>query len=113
MCTMQHSTVQEFASNVYGCIVKIPSRLSECAIDAVASSVSHRSRGSQSLSREAVTWKCLAHPNVVPLLGVVVTSFQLVSIWMPGGTLQEYIKEHPDADRVRLVGSPPIVIRPH
>ena len=49
-------------------------------------------------------WKRLTHPNVVPLLGVTVTPFQLVSDWMSGGDLPDYIK-HPNADRLGLVGS--------
>ena len=49
-------------------------------------------------------WKHLTHPNIIPLLGVTVTPFQLVSIWMPGGELTEYIDVHPRADRIGLVG---------
>ena len=49
-------------------------------------------------------WKRLAHPNIVPLLGVTFTPFQSVSVWMPGGELSEYISTHPCADRLSLVG---------
>jgi len=49
-------------------------------------------------------WKRLAHPNIVPLLGITPTPLQLVSEWMPGGDLTEYIKSHPDTDRLGLVG---------
>ena len=49
-------------------------------------------------------WKRLTHPNVLPLLGVTVTPLQLISYWMPGGDLQEYIKKNSDADRLGLVG---------
>jgi len=52
-------------------------------------------------------WKRLEHPNVLPLLGVTFDPFQLVSEWMPGGDLLEYIKKHSDADRLGLVGVPP------
>ena len=55
-------------------------------------------------------WKHLAHPNIVPLLGITITPFQLISNWMPGGSLPEYIKKHPDVDRLRLVGHLPIVL---
>ena len=54
-------------------------------------------------------WKHLTHPNILPLLGVTLTPFQLVSTWMPGGDLPEYIKNNPDVNRIRLVGAPPIV----
>ena len=53
-------------------------------------------------------WKHLTHPNILPLLGVTIGPFQLVSNWMPGGNLPEYIGEHPDADRLGLVGLYPV-----
>ena len=52
-------------------------------------------------------WKRLTHPNVVPLLGITITPFQLISGLMPGGDLPKYIKKHPDIDRLVLVGSHP------
>lgn len=54
-------------------------------------------------------WKHLTHPNIVPLLGTTTTRFLLISDWMPGGNLPEYIEENPDADRLQLVGAPPSV----
>jgi hypothetical protein len=53
--------------------------------------------------RGAAGWKNLSHPNIVPLLGITTTPFQLVSNWMPGGDLPEYIGKHPDADRPQLL----------
>ena len=52
-------------------------------------------------------WKYLTHPNIVPLLGVSTTPFQLISNWMSGGDLPGYIEKNPDADRLKLVGVPP------
>ena len=49
-------------------------------------------------------WKRLTHPNILPLLGVTIDPPQLVSDWMPGGDLQEYIKKNADANRLELVG---------
>ena len=49
-------------------------------------------------------WKHLSHPNIVPLLGITPTPLQLISEWMPNGDLTEYIKKHPNADRLGLVG---------
>jgi len=51
--------------------------------------------------REAVVWKRLRHPNVVPFLGVTTTQLQLISKWVPDDTLTDY------ADRIGLVGAPP------
>jgi serine/threonine protein kinase len=48
-------------------------------------------------------WKRLEHPNVVPLLGITPAPLQLISEWMPGGGLPEYIKKTPNADRLGLV----------
>ena len=48
-------------------------------------------------------WKRLKHPNVVPLLGTTISPFQLISPWMPGGDLLEYIKNNSDAYRLGLV----------
>ena len=57
-------------------------------------------------------WKRLMHPNILPLLGVTIVPFQLVSNWMSGGDLPDYIKKNPDADRLGLVGVPPVAIAP-
>jgi len=51
-------------------------------------------------------WKYLTHPNILPLLGVTLTPFQLISTWMPGGHLPEYIEKNPGTDRLQLVGIP-------
>ena len=58
----------------------------------------------------AVVWKNLVHPNVAPLLGVTTDPIQLVSGWMPDVDLTGYIANHPDADRLCLVGVPSVVL---
>ena len=50
-------------------------------------------------------WKYLKHQNIVPLLGVTSTPLQLISEWMPGGNLTEYVKKRPGVDRLNLVGA--------
>jgi len=50
-------------------------------------------------------WRRLSHPNIVDLKGMTLNPLQLVSEWMPGGELREYIKKNPDANRINLVGS--------
>jgi len=57
-------------------------------------------------------WKHLTHPNIVPLFGITPVPLQLVSEWIPGGDLSEYIKNYPGADRLGLVGASPIVFNP-
>ena len=66
----------------------------------------------QTLYQEAVVWKRLVHPNIVPLLGITPEPLQLISEWMPGGDLTEYIKKHPGAHRVGLVGTLLVVSDP-
>ena len=58
--------------------------------------------------KEFVTWKALRHPNVLPLLGVIMTEteFSMVSEWMPNGNITQFVTAHPDAKRFELVRSP-------
>ena len=60
--------------------------------------------------REALIWKRLTHPNIVPFIGVTLNPLQLVSEWMSGGNLTAYIKSNPRVDRVSLVSpsDPPL-----
>ena len=62
-----------------------------------------RSRIPQTFRQVTVVWKHLIHANIVPLLGVTIDPPQLISDWMPGGDLTEYITNHPDTDRISLV----------
>jgi serine/threonine protein kinase len=55
-------------------------------------------------------WKHLTHPNILPLLGVTIDGFQLVSNWISGGHLLGYIQKNSDADRLGLVGVPPLCL---
>ncbi|KAJ7598117.1 kinase-like domain-containing protein, partial [Mycena floridula] len=57
--------------------------------------------------REALVWKQLDHPNVLPFLGVSVElfapSFCLVSPWMSNGNLMEYLRAHPEFNRLNAI----------
>ena len=55
---------------------------------------------SQSFFEEAVI---LRHPNIVPFVGVTTNPLQVVSEWMPNGTLTEFIERNPGANRIGLV----------
>lgn len=113
MCTRGPLMVRRFASNACGCILRTTQkRVPKFAISAVASPAYHRSQNSQIFCKEAIMWKHLSHPNIVPLLGVTIIPFQLISSWMTGGTLLEYIKTNPNADRLGLVGAPTARFRP-
>ena len=60
----------------------------------------------QRFCKEAIRWKALNHPNVLPLLGVTVDTgqFVMVSEWMENGNIIEFIRSHQDVDRFELVG---------
>jgi len=62
----------------------------------------------QNFYEEAVAWKHLEHPNIVPLLGITIAPSppQLISDWISGGNLTNYIGDHPGADRLGLVDAP-------
>jgi len=67
----------------------------------------------QSFLKEAIIWKRLRHPNVVPFIGVTRDPLQFVSEYMPNGTLTRYVKNHPSADRIELVSLSSVVsVRP-
>jgi len=57
-------------------------------------------------------WKHLKHPNILPLLGVTIDPFQLISHWMFGGDLSDYVKK-PGGDWLRLVGALSVILIPH
>lgn len=54
-----------------------------------------------------MTWKSLQHPNVLPLIGVTMSGnqFTMVSDWMANGNINDFVKAHPGANRLELVGS--------
>ena len=54
--------------------------------------------------KEAVMWKSLKHPNILPLLGATISPPQLVSALMPAGDLSKYVLKNPDTNRIGLVG---------
>jgi hypothetical protein len=53
-----------------------------------------------------MTWKTLRHPNILPLVGVIMseTQFAMISDWMVHGNINDFVKAHPDANRLELVG---------
>ncbi|KAF9790630.1 kinase-like domain-containing protein [Thelephora terrestris] len=55
--------------------------------------------------KEVVLWRFLRHPNILPLLGVLMsdTRFAMVSHWMPNGNINEHVKAHPGLDRLELL----------
>ena len=61
----------------------------------------------QAFCKEFVTWKVLRHPNVLPLVGVMVTEdrFAMVSKWMANGNISQFVTARPDANRFELVSS--------
>ena len=52
-----------------------------------------------------MTWKSLRHENVLPLVGVTMSEnrFEMVSEWMPNGSINEFVKVHKGVNRFELV----------
>lgn len=69
------------------------------------SSVEQMSSKRKMFFKEAVSWKYLSHPNIVPFLGVEAdpSTLCLVSEWMENGTIASYLLENPDAARLYLL----------
>ena len=57
--------------------------------------------------KEVILWKNLRHPNVLPLLGVMLNDhhFAMVSEWMDNGNIDEFAKTNGDVNRFELVGN--------
>ena len=65
---------------------------------------------SQTFSKEAIMWKRLRHPNIVPFIGVTTYPLQIISEWMPNGTLTEFVERNPDMNRIGLVSLPVTIL---
>jgi hypothetical protein len=61
----------------------------------------------QEFSSEAVLWRQLCHPNVLPFYGVYVDmdrmKFGLTSPWMVNGNIVQFLKAYPNTYCVDLV----------
>ncbi|KAG8932394.1 hypothetical protein FRC01_014238 [Tulasnella sp. 417] len=56
------------------------------------------------LHQEAITWAGVHHPNIVPLIGVIISPVQaLVLPWFNNGNLSNYLARHPAANRFKLI----------
>jgi serine/threonine protein kinase len=62
----------------------------------------------QEFSHEAVTWRQLSHPNLLPFYGIHhlndnPSRLCLISPWMGNGRVTQFLKRFPTTDRVHLV----------
>lgn len=55
-------------------------------------------------ARELYHWSKLKHRNVLPLMGLAIFKgyLSMISGWMENGDMTSYLKQNPDADRIRL-----------
>ena len=65
---------------------------------------------SQKLLREGKVWSRLDHPNITPFIGVcfdlgLPSAPCLVCPYYKNGNVTKYLKQNPNADRMRLVSS--------
>ena len=61
----------------------------------------------QSFFKKVFMWRRLRYPNIVPFIGVTTNPLQIVSEWMPNGTLAEFLERDPGASRIGLVSPLP------
>lgn len=93
------------ASSVSRCLPPVTKKkLKRCRIHIISCSITISLRILKLFCKEAVVWKHLVHPNIVPFKGLTLDPFQLVSEWMPNGELRHYVKNNPDIDLLSLVG---------
>ncbi|TDL21798.1 kinase-like protein [Rickenella mellea] len=67
-----------------------------------------REKALKEFSHEAVIWRQLKHPNILPFYGIFTgdENFDplcLVSPWMDAGNVIDYLNVHPDSDRLSLL----------
>ena len=64
----------------------------------------------QAFCKEALVWKYLNHPNILPLLGVNTELFSpgfcLVSSWMVNADIITYLHKNPEHNRLKAVRKP-------
>ena len=48
-------------------------------------------------------WARLDHPNILRCFGITPDPLQVVTEWVPDGSVIEYVRTHRNADRVCLV----------
>ncbi|KAF9789170.1 kinase-like domain-containing protein [Thelephora terrestris] len=55
--------------------------------------------------KEVIAWKSLRHPNILPLLGVIMSEnqFAMVSEWMTNGNIKEFTAANQHANRYQLL----------
>ena len=63
----------------------------------------------QRFCKEVLIWRCLRHPNVLPLLGVTMSDnrFAMISEWMNNGNINEFLMVDRNVNRFELVGASP------
>ncbi|KAG6917750.1 hypothetical protein DXG01_001288 [Tephrocybe rancida] len=61
-------------------------------------------KGKPAIAREAILWGQLSHPNLLPFYGMcrIGQRLALVSPWASNGTIVEYLKSAPAANRILL-----------
>lgn len=62
---------------------------------------------SQRFKRESELWKRQSHTNILPFLGIHEDprgNLYMVSPWQDHGSLNDFLREYPEENRVKLVG---------
>ncbi|THH09215.1 hypothetical protein EW145_g2167 [Phellinidium pouzarii] len=97
-------SVDAVASGGFGQVYRGKHKDTEVAIKVPAMYYKEKSRKFQ--KAEAIVWKRISHPNIVPFLGVADvkgSSLCMVSVWMVHGDLASYLVQFPRCNRFDLI----------
>ncbi|KAI9573295.1 kinase-like domain-containing protein [Boletus coccyginus] len=90
--------------DVYKCLYSYDFGIQKVAVKAFRFelTMTEGDKPAKMVRRELGIWRRLQHKNIVPFLGIaygfgMCGSVSLVSLWMPNGTLQEFLAEHDSA----------------
>ncbi|KAF9787032.1 kinase-like domain-containing protein [Thelephora terrestris] len=87
----------------FGIVSKRGYRGQEVAVKALRGLSSEKM--SKRFWKEVITWRAVQHPNVLPLVGVVMTRdrFSMVSEWMANGNIKKFVEARQSANRYKLL----------
>lgn len=78
----------------------------QAALKVIRMNVGYRDKMKKVVYHEAIMWRYLRHPHIVPFLGVAGShdaTFSLVSEWMPHGTISSFLKNRLTENRLTYI----------
>lgn len=93
---------------VFGCPTDVEKLRKVCVQQSVSSYWYLSDGWLQLFALEAVIWKQLSHPNILPFLGIHIWLSEsprvcLVSPWLVNGNVMDFLGRFPETDRLKMV----------